>query len=69
MMPYKCLKHVVVIRPVRLLLRVNVPLTLPNPLQTVVIVTLCPELLNALFRLFSISFKNEIVLITVEFDW
>ncbi len=68
MMPYKCLKHVIVIRPVRLLLRVNVPLTLPNPLQTEVILMPRPELLNVLLRIFSISFKNEIVLIAVEPD-
>ncbi|EOW6769074.1 hypothetical protein ACOZ06_004250 [Cronobacter muytjensii] len=69
MMPYIWLKHVLAMPPLRLLLRVNIPLTLTNLLQTVVIVMPLPELLNALFRLFSISFKNEIVLIAVEPDW
>ncbi|EJQ2006720.1 hypothetical protein N1C26_000483 [Cronobacter sakazakii] len=68
MMPYIWLKHVLAMPPLRLLLRVNIPLTLTNLLQTVVIVMPLPELLNALFRLFSISFKNEIVLIAVEPD-
>lgn len=53
---------------IRLLLSVHVPLTLPNPLQTEVIVMPRPELPNVLLRLFSISFKNEIVLIAVECD-
>ncbi|CCJ98342.1 hypothetical protein BN130_908 [Cronobacter malonaticus 507] len=43
-------------------------MTLTNPLQTEVIVMPRPELLNVLLRIFSISFKNEIVLIAVEPD-
>ncbi|EKS1845207.1 TPA: hypothetical protein ACM6XT_000275 [Cronobacter sakazakii] len=68
MMPYIWLKHVLAMQPIRLLLRINIPLTLTNPLQTEVIVMPRPELLNVLLRIFSISFKNEIVLIAVEPD-
>ncbi|EKK7731132.1 hypothetical protein PO820_001409 [Cronobacter sakazakii] len=68
MMPYIWLQHVLAMQPLELLLRVNIPLTLTNPLQTEVIVMPRPELPNVLLRLFSIPFKNEIVLIAVEPD-